>query len=211
MATDVITSASAHHPEPTGNTAIAERVGLLLAVRESTYPLRGAVGHLRRCQEKKKSLLLKAVRCEWLFIPKQTWQLSALRWIFASGNTQYRRGKNLGWSQTSGVKMNLSILFPLGFHSLVLGWVIWGWFMQLSWITLLEYSPRDQSPQISHNIYWALEEDHFESYIKELDKSCPWQLFSVHPITVLLKLNSCLHWFCVSETGKWCLTERVQK
>lgn len=157
-----------------------------------------AVGHLRRCQEK-KNLLLKAVRCEWLFIPKQTWQLSVLRWIFASGNTRYRRGKNLGWSQTSGVKMNLSILFPLGFHSLVLGWVIWGRFMQLSWITLLEYSPRDQSPQISHNIYWAL------------DKSCPWELFSVHPITVLLNLNSCLYWFCASETGKWCLTERVQK
>lgn len=49
MATDVMTSASAHHPEPTGNMAVAERVALLLvAVRESTDPLRGAVGHLRR-------------------------------------------------------------------------------------------------------------------------------------------------------------------
>ncbi|XP_069448189.1 pterin-4-alpha-carbinolamine dehydratase 2 isoform X3 [Ovis canadensis] len=32
MATDVMTSASAHHPEPTGNMAVAERVALLLVV-----------------------------------------------------------------------------------------------------------------------------------------------------------------------------------
>jgi len=49
MATDVMTNVSAHHPETTRNMAIAEQVGLLLvAVRESTYPIRGALGHLRR-------------------------------------------------------------------------------------------------------------------------------------------------------------------
>ena len=43
-------SGCAHRtPETTRNMAIAERVGLLLvAVRESTHPIRGALGHLRR-------------------------------------------------------------------------------------------------------------------------------------------------------------------
>lgn len=45
MATDVMTSVSAHYPETTRNMATAERAGLLLvAVRESAHPIRALWG-----------------------------------------------------------------------------------------------------------------------------------------------------------------------
>ena len=68
----------------------------------------------------KKHLLLKAVRCEWLFIPKQTWQLSAAKMnICFRKLTWYRRGKTLQpwvepdlWGQDEFVD-TVSIGFPL--------------------------------------------------------------------------------------------------